>query len=225
MEPTHLSQSEGLLIVALLLLVSMPDFIGFWRSELRRKKMKKAIHLVVIGTLLSSSIHAFAPDYEQKLMTPLKKEDANEIIKQLGILQASIDGLCIKSRGFTANIVSADFYEYHSFLNLTIKYLQDATYEVAERIRSIDPDGWANISVADIQKKSKVSDAKLLVTKPSEMIVQLIDDYRIVSNLSRGIFRMAASVGDAGTIALMTKTTNQLEHFLWELRTMNADKG
>lgn len=191
----------------------------------KEEKMTRFIQLLSIGTMLCSGVYAFAPDYEQKFMVPLKKEDAQEIIKQLGILQASIDGLCIKSRGFTANIVSPDFYEYHSFLNLTIKYLQDATYEVAERIRSVDPDGWANISVADIQKKSKIADAKSLVTIPSEMIAELIGDYVIVSNLSRGIFRMAASVGDAGTIALMTKTTSQLEHFLWELRTMNVPKG
>jgi hypothetical protein len=40
MEPTHLSQSAEFLLVALIVIVSMPDFIGFWRSELRRKKMK-----------------------------------------------------------------------------------------------------------------------------------------------------------------------------------------
>ncbi len=184
--------------------------------------MKKFLLLMSIGMMTCSSAYSFAPDYEQKLMAPLQKEDKAEIAKQLSILQATIDALCIKSRGFTANIVSPDFYEYHSFLNLTIKYLQDSSYEVAERIRSID--GWANISVADIQNKTKIQDAQSVITLPEEMIAELLKDYVIASNLTRGIFRMAASVGDGGTIALMVNTTKQLEHFQWELRAM-SEKG
>jgi len=184
--------------------------------------MRKFLLLMSVGMLTCSSAYSFAPDYEQKFMAPLQKEDTAEIAKQLSILQASIDALCIKSRGFTANIVSPDFYEYHSFLNLTIKYLQDANYEIAERIRSID--AWANISVADIQKKTKIKDAQSLITSPEEMVAELLQDYEKVSNLTRGIFRMAASIGDGGTIALMVNTTKQLEHFLWELRVM-SEKG
>lgn len=184
--------------------------------------MKKLLMLLSIGTMACSTAYSFAPDYEQKFMAPLQKEDAAEISKQLGILQATIDALCIKSRGFTVNIVSPDFYEYHSFLNLTVKYLQDASYEVAERNLSIG--GWGNISVDDIKQKSKISDARSLVTNPTEMIAELLQDYVTVSNQARGIFRMAASVGDGGTIALMVSTTKQLEHFQWELRVMAGNK-
>src|SRR3984957_17829245 len=134
------------------------------------QEMKKFLLLLSMGVMVCSSAYSFAPDYEQKFMAPLQKEDKAEIAKQLSVLQASIDALCIKSRGFTANIVSPDFYEYHSFFNLTIKYLQDANYEVAERIRSID--AWANISVADIQKKTKIKDAQSLITSPEEMVTE-----------------------------------------------------
>ena len=182
--------------------------------------MKKILILLSIGTMVCSSACAFAPDYEKKLMAPLEKGDAAEIAKQLNVLQASIDALCIKSRGFTANVVSADFYEYHSFLNLTIKYLQEASYDVSERTRSLD--AWANISIADIQQKSKIQDVQTVITRPEEMVAELLQDYVTLSNWARGIFRMAASVGDAGTIALMANTTKQLEHFQWELRVMSG---
>lgn len=184
--------------------------------------MKTLLLSIAIGTMVCSSAYAFDPDHEQKLMAPLQKEDAAEISRQLGIFQATIDALCVKSRGFTANIVSPNFYENHTFLNLTITYLQETSYEVAERNRSIG--GWANISVADIKQKSIISDARSIVTSPAEMVAELLQDYVTVSNQARGISKMATSVGDAGTIALMTQTTKQLEHFQWELRVM-AEKN
>jgi DNA-binding ferritin-like protein len=182
--------------------------------------MKIIMALVVFLTAASSIFGAssFESDYEKKLMAPLKKEDAAEIAMQLGILQATIDALCIKSRGFSANVVSADFYEYHSFLNLTIEYLQKASYDVSERIRSLN--AWANISIADIREKSKVVDARSIISSPPEFITELSRDYETASNRARGIFRMAATVGDAGTIALMSQTTFKLEHFLWEINVM-----
>lgn len=143
-----------------------------------------------------------------------------KILSRLPTLQASVDALCIKTRGFTANIVSADFYEYHSFFNLTIEFLQKASYETSERVRSLGV--MANITIADIQGMSKIQDAKSVLTNPKDTVAELVKDYATVSNLARGIFRMAASIGDAGTIALVTKTTNQLEHFWWELGVMAA---
>jgi starvation-inducible DNA-binding protein len=171
---------------------------------------------------ISTAPSSFQSGYEKKFMAPLAQSDIIEIAKQLKILQATIDALCIKSRGFTANIVSPDFYEFHSFFNLTIKYLQEASYDVAERVRSLG--AMANTTIADIQQKTKILDASSVVTDPAEMVAELWKDYIVASSQARGIFRMAASIGDAGTIALATKTTNQLEHFLWELRVMTGRK-
>jgi starvation-inducible DNA-binding protein len=165
---------------------------------------------------------SFQPGYEQKFMAPLALSDAQEISKQLNILLATIDALCVKTRGFTVNIVSPDFYEFHSFFNLTIKYLHEASYDIAERVRALG--SMANTTIDDIQKKTKVMDARAVLTNPTDMVAELFQDYMIVSSQARGIFRMAASVGDAGTIALATKTTNQLEHFQWELRVMSGRK-
>lgn len=171
---------------------------------------------------ISTAPSLFQSGYERKFMAPLAQSDVIEVAKQLKILQATVDALCIKSRGFTANIVSPDFYEFHSFFNLTIKYLQEASYDIAERIRSLG--AMANTTITDIQQKTKILDATTVVTDPAEMVAELWKDYMVVSSQARGIFRMAASIGDAGTIALATKTTNQLEHFLWELRVMRGRK-
>ena len=150
----------------------------------------------------------------------LPPEKASDIATELNVLLATIDALCIKTRGFTMNLVTKDFYEFHSFFNLTIDYLQKASYEVAERTRSLGP--MANTTVADVVNKSLIRDAQAVTTNPSDMVAQLLQDYITIANLSRGIFRMASAIGDAGTIALMTKTTLQLEHFQWELRVMSG---
>lgn len=176
------------------------------------------LSLMTIGTAICSNAYSFQPDYEKKFMAPLAKEDTTEIAKQLKILQATVDALCIKTRGFTANIVSADFYEYHTFFNLTIKYLQEASYDISERVRSLGV--MANTTIADIQEMTKIQDAQSVLTNPKDTVAELLKDYATVSNLTRGIFKMAASIGDAGTIALATRTTNQLEHFWWELGVM-----
>jgi starvation-inducible DNA-binding protein len=174
--------------------------------------------LLLIGTNICNGASSLPPQYEQKFMTPLKKEDTIEIAKQLNILMASTDALCIKTRGFTANLITPDFYEFHNFFNNTVKYLQEASYDISERVRSIGQ--FANTSLRDIQQKSKIEDASKVLTNPMEMVNVLFRDYIKLSTQARGIFRMAASVGDAGTIALATKTTNQLEHFGWELGVM-----
>jgi len=148
---------------------------------------------------------------------PLPKIGQN-IVEHLQALQATLDMLCIKTRGFSFNVVEESFYEFHSFLNLTIDYLHKESYEVAERVRSID--AMANYALADVSSKSRIKDAEKLVTSFPEMVKELLADYEIVSDLARRIFHMATEVVDAGTIALATSLALKIEHFMWEIRVM-----
>jgi DNA-binding ferritin-like protein len=97
--------------------------------------------------------------------------------------------------------------------------LQDTSYEVAERVRSIGE--LANISISDVLRQSIIRDQTTVVTNPLTMIRELLLDYAALTDLCRQIFKMASSIGDAGTIGLLTKTTLQLEHFQWEMRSMS----
>ena len=154
-----------------------------------------------------------------KVLDPVS---AGNTIEELAILQASLDALCIKTRGFTTNLLSESFYEYHSFFNLTIEFLQKASYDTAERIRSVR--GWANHSVEMIEQKSIIRDPAGRVTDVQMMFVELTDDYTKLSLLTREIFAMSGPLADAGTIALTTQMTLRLEHFLWEIRVMAGEK-
>jgi DNA-binding ferritin-like protein len=165
---------------------------------------------------------SFPANYEQTLMAPLKLEDTAEICKQLNILMATANALCIKTRGFSSNIISLDFYEHHSFFNLTIDYLVKLVYNTSERVRSLGE--FANVSIADVVQKSVIQDVQVVVTDPKIMVAALWQDYVTISNLVRGIFRMASAVGDAGTIGFITGVELQIEHFRWELGVMSGYK-
>ena len=148
---------------------------------------------------------------------------SSEIADHLNKLAASIDALCVKTRGFTYNIVSENFYEYHSFLNLTIAYLKDASYHVSERVRALR--GFANYSLKTISELSAIADESSVITDYDQMTRILLKDYETLSDLARDGFQMATKVVDAGTIALLTGVACKVEHYAWEIRTMvEADK-
>lgn len=139
-------------------------------------------------------------------------------ITALNVLNASIDALCIKTRGFSANIESPNFYEYHSFLNLTIEMMHKASYDTGERVRSLW--GIANHSIEDITRQSVVKDVIDAVTDPSQMVDILLPDYDKISKMCRDIFKSTGKAGDAGTVALVTSLAKNFEHFAWELGVM-----
>lgn len=139
-------------------------------------------------------------------------------VKDLNVLLASLDALCIKSRGFSFNVESRDFYEYHTFLNLTIEMLHKAGYDVGERVRSLK--GHANYSVAELRRLSMIKDVPSVVTDPAEMVECLLPDYEMLAAHCNSIFKATAKAGDSGTVALVSGLTSKLEHFAWELRVM-----
>lgn len=143
---------------------------------------------------------------------------STKTIYDLNILNASIDALCIKTRGFSANIESPSFYEYHTFLNLTIDMMHKASYDTGERVRSLW--GIANHSIADITRQSVIKDVTEAVTDTEKMVDLLLPDYEKIAKLCRDIFKSTAKAGDAGTVALVTSLASKFEHFAWELGAM-----
>jgi starvation-inducible DNA-binding protein len=141
-----------------------------------------------------------------------------DIVNLLQVLMASIDMICIKTRGYTYNVLGESFYEYHSFLNLTIENLHKQSYNVAERIRSLD--ATANFSLDNIETFSVVKDATAVVSDFSKMVKVLLSDYQTISDLARDTFKAAGEVADAGTIACVTSIALKFEHFAWELKAM-----
>jgi DNA-binding ferritin-like protein len=150
----------------------------------------------------------------------MKKNNAKNItiIDALNTLQASIDMLCIKTRGRSVNLFNSSFYEHHTFLNLTVEYLQKTSYNISERVKSLQ--GTANYAVEQIQNLSIIKDAKDLIDTPQKIYQSLISDYEVIAELGQKIFKTSASNGDAGTVALVTGIVNQIEHFAWEIRVM-----
>lgn len=149
-----------------------------------------------------------------------RTRDAEPGLQQLNVLLASIDALCIKSRGFAFNVVSKDFYEYHTFLNLTIEFLHKAAYDVGERVRSLG--GLANFSVKEIVRLSIIKDVDKAIIDPRVMVSGLLPDYVALAGITNKIFAESAKKPDSGTVALVSSLTKQFEHFAWELRVMKS---
>lgn len=139
-------------------------------------------------------------------------------VKSLKEIQATLDQLCIKSKGFTYNILSENFYEYHSFLNLTIEWLEHSSYEVAERVRSVG--GIANYSLKDITDMSQIDDEKSMSTDYDDMLPKLLKGYQTISKLACSLFKDAAANADAGTVGLMTCLAGKADHYAWEIGAM-----
>ncbi len=142
----------------------------------------------------------------------------NNVVNDLNILLATIDGLCIKSRGFTFNLMGLNFYEMHTFLNLTIEYMHTTGYNIGERIRSLG--GIANFSVQQIIDNSLITDVYAPISNGLDIVNNLLPDYTKITQLAQNIFKNAGPQGDAGTIALVTGIALKMEHFAWEIRMM-----
>jgi starvation-inducible DNA-binding protein len=142
----------------------------------------------------------------------------NSTINMLNKLQASVDMLCIKTRGRSVNLNTASFYEHHTFLNLTVDFLQKSSYDIAERVKSLG--GICNYSLSAINNLSLIDDATKLLVRPKDIYQSLLPDYQVIIEYGQAIFKKSGPIGDAGTIALITNLVNKLEHFAWEINVM-----
>jgi len=146
--------------------------------------------------------------------------ELEETIDKLNELEASICVTRIKVSGFTSNLITPSFYEYHSFLNLLVEWLEKASYDLKERVKALN--GTANYSMAVIKHLSFIKDEVTAITDPPKIVDALYDDFVTLSDHSREIFKMSGEVADAGTIGLMTQIAFKAEHFAWELNKMKG---
>ncbi len=184
--------------------------------------MLYAAGVVCVGAVILFALGFVWMYWEKKQKEGFEQTYRASAIENLNAFLASIDMLCIKSRARSINLNTPSFYEHHTFLNLTVEYLQKTSYEIAERIKSLG--GTSNYSYADIGRKSMVDDANVLLETPKEIYMSLLPDYERLSEFGQEIFGKAAKVQDAGTIALVTGVTKQLEHFEWEIAVMAGVK-
>jgi starvation-inducible DNA-binding protein len=140
----------------------------------------------------------------------LKK--SGELAMELNRLLSAYQVLYMNTRGFHWNIKGNKFFELHVKFEEIYTDLQLRIDEVAERIITI---GFTPLhSYHDYLKHSPVKEIRN-VTDGTKGLQHILDAYRIIIPLQRGLLDLSAKINDEGTNALMSDYIRAQEKQTW----------
>jgi DNA-binding ferritin-like protein len=152
--------------------------------------------------------------------------EMKETVQGLKVLEASINVICTKSRGFAKNPIGIlQYAHWHPFMNHFLKAIGDPdglVYRVSERI--VVMGDFAAQSVAQEIDLSLVEDEPETVEDAVKMCEILAADLLIASTQARRVGALAAPQFDFGTIETIVPVAGGLEHWGAEFRRMTGKR-
>lgn len=141
-----------------------------------------------------------------------------KLVDGLTEISASVTSLCIQIGGMSKNLVTPNFYENHSFLNLIQTMLIEQKYIIDEAIRTLD--GWAIDNLDDIVEKSKIGKSPKGIRDPKEIVKYLIPQFKIIVDLSSKNWQLAVKSVNPAIVGVNIGLSQKFTHFLWELESI-----
>jgi starvation-inducible DNA-binding protein len=145
----------------------------------------------------------------------LDQSKSLEIVKDLNQLLSDYQQFYMNLRGFHWNVKGKDFFELHLKFEELYNDFNLKVDEIAERILALD--GTPLHSFTDYLSVSKIEEIKGL-TNGSEMVQQILKDFKHIITNKRQILEKAGGNGDEGTITLMSDYITEQEKTVWMLR-------
>lgn len=119
----------------------------------------------------------------------------DKLIEQMKVILGSSFALYLKVQGFHWNVKSADFYQYHSFLEKIYTDVYGGIDAIAEEIRSLD--AYAPASLGRFKQLSVIQDEDR-VLQPGEMFsIILSDNTLLLSEIKKG-YELAEQADEIG---------------------------
>ncbi len=147
--------------------------------------------------------------------TSFAAEAKRDIAGALNALLADLFALYLKTKNFHWHMSGPHFRDYHLLLDEQADQLFGATDAVAERVRKIG--GTTLRSIGHIGRLQRVPDNDADYVTPLDMLAELRDDNRQLTDRMRETHNLCDEHGDVATASLLENWIDQAEHRVWYL--------
>lgn len=134
------------------------------------------------------------------------------LAKTLNELLANYSVFYQNTRGYHWNIKGEKFFELHLKFEELYNDLLLKIDEVAERILTLGH--TPNHNYSDYHKISKVQESKQ-VSDGVKAVSDILESFKIIIGIQRGLLSLSAEAGDEGTNALMSDYIRTQEKLVW----------
>jgi len=168
---------------------------------------------------MSAKVDSIAPEKTRKSVNhkvgSLSPEAITEISSSLAQLLADAFALYVKTKGFHWHMSGVHFRDYHLLLDEHADQIFAMTDDIAERARKI---GGATLrSIGDIARNQRLADNNRSALSPKEMILELTNDNRQLTQYLRMTHDVCDSYKDVATASLIENWIDEAERRTWFL--------
>jgi len=142
----------------------------------------------------------------------LDSAKSETLAKTLNELLANYSVFYQNTRGYHWNIKGEKFFELHLKFEELYNDLLLKIDEVAERILTLGH--TPNHNYSDYHKISKVKESKQ-VSDGLKAVSDILESFKIIIGIQRGLLTLSAEAGDEGTNALMSDYIRAQEKLIW----------
>src|ERR1700758_3146434 len=148
-------------------------------------------------------------------LTTLSDEAVHEISCALILLLSDVFALYLKTKNFHWHMSGPHFRDYHLMLDEQANQIFSMTDPIAERARKL---GATTIrSIGQISRCQRLPDNDAEYVKPLDMIAELRDDNKALTESMREVHSLCDEAGDVATASLLENWIDETEKRIWFL--------
>ncbi|HMI52361.1 MAG TPA: DNA starvation/stationary phase protection protein [Candidatus Saccharimonadales bacterium] len=168
---------------------------------------------------MAAGVYSIAPEKTKKAGArkpgSLSPDGVGEIAGNLAHLLADVFALYVKTKGFHWHMSGVHFRDYHLLLDEQAEQIFAMTDAIAERARKIG--GSTLRSIGDIARHQRLEDSDETFITPKEMLSELCDDNRQLTEFLRAAHEVCNTHRDVATASLIETWIDQAERRTWFL--------
>ena len=153
----------------------------------------------------------------EELATPtdLSADAVRDISGALNALLADMFALYVKTKNFHWHVSGPHFRDFHLMLDEQADQIFATTDPIAERVRKIG--GTTLRSVGQIAARKRLLDNDAEFVTPRDMLAELRDDNKQLTNEMRRVHGLCDERGDVATASLIEMWIDESERRTWFL--------
>jgi starvation-inducible DNA-binding protein len=147
--------------------------------------------------------------------TSLSTNATTDLEGALNALLADMFALYLKTKNFHWHMSGPHFRDYHELLDEHGQQILGTTDDIAERVRKIG--GTTLRSIGHIARLQRVADNNAEFVAPDDMLAELRDDNKDLTQRLREVHGLCDEHGDVATASLLEQWIDEAEKRVWFL--------
>jgi starvation-inducible DNA-binding protein len=147
--------------------------------------------------------------------TNLSTNATTDLEGALNALLADMFALYLKTKNFHWHVSGPHFRDYHELLDEQSQQILATTDDIAERVRKIG--GTTLRSIGHIARLQRVADNNAEFVAPDDMLAELRDDNKDLTQRLREVHDLCDEHGDVATASLLEQWIDEAEKRVWFL--------